>query len=404
MASAAKKPKPPKRFWQLVKHGDTLGRFWGDEYRLICSIVGMATYYGVPLRTLEQLLTNPANAAASAVRTEGNPDGRVSLAEVRRQYARNASEAFDPFKLEEHHAKLLRLRDIATSSAWPNRLPYRAKKDAKVVQLAGRDLRRVYAAHLQAALASDGIDYPASSRYIVETSGVGKVTAQRCTDALESLHILRRADSPGRSGAFTAAYYRMEREGVKLAKLLDTENAIDELTDLAALELHPAWNRGPGITFASWAAIVALDGHATCASIAADTGQLVATVRVHVRNMIELGLVERLDDHTIRALTVDHRAALDAVALQTGNADRARRVRERHEHDRALLTQWVLTRPAKLAEALRRGVRSVVAALKHRAVANRATGEVIAVALDRRSPPYVGGNRQHAPPTIATAS
>jgi len=401
MATTTKKPQPPKRFWRLVKHGDTANEYGQSPPQIVGAIVGMAVEHGVSLAWLERLLTNPKNAAAAHVRTAGNPTGRVKLADVRRWYDRTASGTLQRFDLDEWHSQIRDLRDLATSSAWPAVIEYRPSPTAAVVRVKGGNARRVLAAHARHALESNGIDYPASDRKVAELANVGDVGSRKATAALVALGIVKRRQSPGRRDAFTATHYRLEVSGKSLRAIVG--DVSPELADLAALETHPIWRHGSGVRFDVFAGIVAGEGLTTIESLDADLTASRPTIRRVVANLERLQLVELLDDGTIRSTTVDHRAALDAAALTTGMADRARRQLERHEADRAAHVETVLRQGGRfLAAALRRGLRAIVALCR----VDEETGEVIRVSIEREYRPAAveaGSNRQHAPPERATA-
>jgi len=400
MAGKDSQPQPPSRFWQLVKHGDKWNEYHGDPVRLIGAIVGMAVDHGVALAWLERLLQNPDNAAAEYVRNAANPHARVKLADVRRWYENSSKGQRREWCSDERHEQLMELQQLATSSAWPMWLDYRANENTKPVRCKGSDVRRVLAAHVKLALQTKGIDHPASQRKVAELANVSDAAATRATAVLVALGILRRRRPPGDDmTAMTANYYRIDATGNALRKIVG--DVSPELAELAPLECHPVWRFGSGCRFDVFAQIVVGDGLATVASIAAAVNITTATVRRSAAKLAKLGLVERLDDSTLRALTVDHRAALDAAALATGNADRSRRQLERHEADRAALVQFVLRTPREFARAMRRNVRAVVAAVRERFTVNTETGEVIAVSVERERPPQpatVGSDRQHAPP------
>ena len=86
MAREASQPRPPERFWRLLKQGDSWNEYHGDPVRLVGAVVGLAVDHGVSLAWLLRLLDNPANAAAEPVRS-----GRVKLATIRRWYERSGS-------------------------------------------------------------------------------------------------------------------------------------------------------------------------------------------------------------------------------------------------------------------------------------------------------------------------
>lgn len=397
MAREASQPRPPERFWRLLKQGDSWNEYHGDPVRLVGAVVGLAVDHGVSLSWLLRLLDNPANAAAEPVRS-----GRVKLATIRRWYERSGSTQQREWCRDAWRQQLLELQQLATSSAWPAWIDYAAREDAPPVRVKGSDARRVLAAHVQLAIASNGIDYPASRRKVAELSNVGDASSQRATAVLVALGILRRRRAPGRVGPFSALNYRIEASGEALCKILAGDGD-DELADLAALECHPLWRHGSGVRFDVWAHVVAGDGAATTASIATAANAQPATVRRTVANLVRLELVERTDDGTLRALTTD-RAALDEAAEACGMADRSRRQVERHEADREAHVQHVLRSPRMFVEAMRRRVRAVVAAVEARLVVNRQTGEVITVSIEREAPPtefVAGGDRQHAPPSPA---
>lgn len=402
MGRTDSKPQLPKSLWRLVKHGDTFNEYGNDPVRIVGAIVGIAVEHGMPVAWVERLLTNPANRAAYYVRTAGNPDGRVKLADVRRWYERSGSAELRRFDLDEWRDELRELRELATSSAWPAWIEYKPAPDAAVVRVKGGNVRRVLAAHLRLSSdpSSSGIDYPASDRKVAELSNVGDVAARKATAALVALRVLSRRKPPGKRDAFTATHYRVDASGVALRRIVG--DVSPELADLAALECHPIWRHGSGVRFDVWAQVVTCDGSATVASIADETTASRVTVRRVLAALERLQLVEGLDDGTVRPLTVDHRAALDAAALESGMADRARRQLERHDADRAAHVETVVRKGGRmLAAAMRRGVSAVLAAMRE--YVNLETGEIVAVSVEREQHPAdvdVGTNRQHAPPLL----
>lgn len=389
-------PQPSKRFWRLLKNGDTWNEYHG-AVALIGAIVGLAVEYGVPLEKLERLLTNPANAAAAHVRFQGNPTGRVKLATVRYWYERSGQQQLHEWNLDAHRQKLDEVQQLATTRTWPSFLEAPVGNPARVLKVKGSDARRVLAAHVRLARRSRGIDYPASRRRLAHEANVGDGVAERASKVLVALGVLQRRRPPGRVGAFTAANYRVMTDATALAEVLG--NGSDELAELAWLECHPLWRQGSGVRFDVWAHVVAEDGCATVAGIATATGTAPATARRVVRNLEEYGLVERTLDGTIRSTSsTNHRNALDAVALECGAVERSRRQLERHEDERAQHVARVMRSPARFAEAMRRRVRAVVEALQARVVVNRATGEVVDVLPPDECELAQAGNRAHAPP------
>jgi len=409
VARGTNQPQPPQRFWRLLKQGDSWGEYHDDPVRLIGAIVGVAVESGVSLQWLERLLQNPENAAAEHVRNARNIHGRVKLETVRAWYERTGTSPQRTWRSEHDRdawrLQLTELQQLATSSAWPAWIDFRQRDGERPVRVKGSDARRVFAAHVQLALASTGIDYPASRRKVAELANVGDTAAQRATAVLVALGILRRRRPPGIVGPFSATNYRVDASGAALCAIVATDDACAELADLAALETHPIWRHGSGVRFDVWAHVVADDGRATVASIAAAAGCTTATVRRVLTKLAALELVARLDDGTFRALATD-RAALDAAALATGMADRSRRQLERHEADRAAHVEHVLRTPRLFVEAMRRRVRAVVEAAIERFVVNMETGEVVTVSVERERPPQqvtATSDRQHAPPVVAFA-
>jgi hypothetical protein len=362
--SHTRKAKPSRRFWRLVKNGDSWNEYSG-AVSLIGAIVGLAVEHGVSLPWLERILTNPANAAAAQVKSAGNRSGRVSLATVRTWYERSSAQQQTTFCLESRRQQLRELQQLATSSAWPTWLVVKAEPGKKPIRVFGRDARRAFAAHVELSLESRGIDYPASRRKVAEHANLGELTAQRATWALVRAGVLQHRKPPGEAGPFTAANYRIDASGAALCRVLgDGAGELVELAELASLERHPIWRYGSGVRFDVWACIVGDDGSATARSIADATGATPATVRRVIRNLEQLGLVERCDDATVRALSSNHRSALDAAALATGAAERAQRQLERHESERAEHVRRVLRSPRMFAAAMRRRVQAVVMALR----------------------------------------
>ena len=415
MAQAGSQPKVPKRLWRLLKRGDSWSEYGGDPVRLVGAIVGLAVDHGQTLEWLEQQLQNPGNAAAAHVRTarpsgKGNPRGRVRMEDVRRWYERSSDGQLrtwrqDGSDREAHRTCLVDLQQLATSSTWPMWLEHCPEDQAKAVRVKGSDARKVLAAHLTLAQAAQGVDYPASRRKVAELAGVSDSVAQRATGVLLALGIVRRRRPPGDrpSGPFLSCWYRADTSGRSLRAILSAElPTVPELVDLAQFERHPLWRFGSGCRFDVWAQIAAADGNATTASVAAATGVKRATVRRVVRNLARLGLVDRCDDYTLRAASADHRAALDAAALATGMADRARRQLERHEAERAAFLQGVLDKPRLLFAAMRRKVRAVMAAVRAGRVRfmDTETGEFVTVSAERERRPLqlLGIGRPHAPP------
>lgn len=370
-------PQPSKRFWRLLKHGDSWREYAGTP-ALIGAIVGLAVEHGVSLRWLERLLTNPENAAAEHVKCAGNRSGRVSLATVRAWYERSSSQQQVAFNLDARREQLAELQQLATSSPWPTWLVVDEPDGKKPVRVLGRDARRVFAAHVELATKARGIDYPASRRKVAERANVSDATAYRATVALVRVGVLQHRRPPGDVGPFTASNYRIDASGEALCRVLgDGAGELVEQAELASLERHAIWRYGTGVRFDVWACIVAEDGAATARAIVDATGAAPQTVRRVVRNLEQLGLVERCLDGTLRATSANHRAALDAAALATGAAERARRQLERHETERAEHVRRVLRSPRLFAAAMRRRVHAVVEAVRVRVVVNRATGEVV---------------------------
>ena len=401
MGRTDSKPQAPKSFWRLLKHGDTFNEYGNDPVRIVGAIVGIAVEHGIGIAWLERRLTNPANRAAYYVRTAGNPDGRVKLADVRRWYERSGSAELRRFDVDVWRDELRNLLELSTSSVWPAWIEYKPAPDAAVVRVKGSNVRRVLAAHVALALESEGIHYPASDRKVAERSNVGDVGARKATAALVARQIIARRKPPGKRDAFTATNYRVDTSGKALRRIVG--DVSPELADLAALECHPIWRHGSGVRFDVWAHIVAHDGLASTNTIAADTTASRPTIRRAVVNLERMQLVERLDDGTIRATSVDHRAALDAAALESGMAERSRRQIERHEADRAAHVETVIRRGGRvLAAALRRGLRAVL----NRFTVDTETGEMVAAPPEREDPPRdvdVGSHRQNAPPLETAA-
>ena len=372
MASAAQ-PNLSSRFWRLVKNGDTHSEYLDDPVKLIGAIVGLSVEQGVSLTWLERLLQNPANAAAAHVRSARNPSGRVKLADVRRWYERSSGGQQQQWDRDGWHAQLWELQQSATGMQWP--MWFRVERP----RLKGSDVRRVFAAHVQLARESSGIDYPASERKVAEVAQVSDPLARYATRYLVDAKVLRRRKAPKKDGPFTACWYRIDASGSALCRLLGDAQADPELAELAQLERHPAWRHGGVGRFDVWAQVVAGDGQATARSITDDIDAAPATVRRVLAKLAAAKLVERLDDGTYRVLSDDHRAALDAAALHSGMVDRAQRQRERHEADRRAHVETVLRTPRLLAAALHRGVRRVVERFREACGVDPETGEVVAV-------------------------
>lgn len=399
--------KAKRRYWRLLKHGDVQGEYLGDDTRLVGELVRCAVESGVPLERLLRGLEHRENAASAAFQSRTNPHGRVKTRDVQRWYDRDAASDRKQFDLAERRAELAAMRERITTSAWPAWIEYREPGTMRRQRASGENVRRVLVAHLDLSIAATGIDYPASHRKVSELANAGDTGVERATAALVALGIVRPRPAPGRRDALTAKHYRINTTASSLGRILPGRGSASS-SDLGQFATHPAWQHGTGLRFDVWAQIVTMDGQATVTAVANALEVSRPTVRRVVARAAAVGLIERCDDHTLRPCSDDHLAALDAVALDTGAAQRSANRLERHEHDRAAHAESIIRRGGRmLRAAIRRGSRMVREAIRSGLLVNRATGEIVTAVSSELLPPLrdlaASIERAHAPPLAAAA-
>ena len=369
-ASAERSPQQARDEYRRRLHG---GGFNGNPVALVGRLTTLAVEAG---RTPDQLLadlTNPRNTAGHAAFTERSSGGQrvVREATVRGWYERDARRAAPTWNTADTLQRLAELREHATAMPWPQRVEYvtvrtawlrddagryvrhgEGKRKGKRIaaeryssreRVSGDTCRKVYLAHLALAMESGSCTNAASVRCIADRAQVSRPTVERAHRALRHLQLLRPATSSRRGSAFTACRFRVElspsyirghsRDNgstlpIGLSPVVPQMTATGHATDTAS---HPAFRHGSGLRHDVWSRVLSDDGQATTTTLADELGRNARTVRRQVEALARVGLVERMDDGTLRAHVVD----LDAIAERNGMAKRQHAQAQRHHDDRS---------------------------------------------------------------------
>jgi len=261
---------------------------------------------------------------------------------------------------------LSELREAAACYPWPASIEYVAVRRDRGTdsrrpireRVAGDTARRVYLAIVAHAIGTGSVTNYTSVRMVADAAQVSPSAADRALRALTHLRLLAPASSRGRETRKTASRYRVVADPDMLRGHsrdngftcpLGLSPVVPQMTATftASIATHPAFRSGTGLRHDVWHAVLVADGSATVPQLVTDLSTQDSprnprTMRRQVAALERAGLLDRLDDGTLRA-RLDH-AALDAAATRTGAADRAvrqaaRHDRERAEHERAGMMQ-----------------------------------------------------------------
>lgn len=336
------------------------GGFKGDAAKLMVRCITLALESGIDyyahVRNLDNGERYPAACEAYSRRDGKTARRKWNARGIRRLWDQKAVQAEPMWHTADTLTNLAELREAAASYPWPASIEYMARRknrstgtrQATRERVAGDTARRVYLALVAHAIDTGSVTNYTSVRMLADTAQVSASAADRALRALTHLHLIAPASSRGRETRVTAGRYRVVADpdmlrghsrdnGISCPVGLSPVVPQMTATFTTSIATHPAFRSGTGLRHDVWHAVLVADGSATVPQLVADLSTQDSprnprTMRRQVAALERAGLLDRLDDGTLRA-RLDH-AALDAAAERTGAADRAARQTARHERER----------------------------------------------------------------------
>lgn len=343
------------------------GGYNGNAEALVGRCTTLAAESGIDYYRHLQNLDNATHYPAAQVaynERRGNGRRRLTPRTIRAWWDRDTAKEAPLWHSADTLTNLAELREAAASYPWPASIEYVAqrknrstgKRHAVRERAAGDTARRVYLAMVAHAIDEGSVTNYTSVRMLADTAQVSASAADRALRALTHLHLIAPASSRGRKTRVTAGRYRIVADPDMLRGHsrdngftcpIGLSPVVPQMTATftASIATHSAFRSGTGLKHDVWHAVLLADGSATVPQLAADLDRNPRTTRRQVAALEHAGLLDRLDDGTLRA-RLDH-AALDAAAERTGASDRAARQAARHERERADHEQAGMMRAAE---------------------------------------------------------